>query len=225
MAGLAPDGLAVASWGALARDPSLASGFQHLVALDPPPGGTSDPLLAAAPLAHLAWGPAEAQFALAAWRAELDLRPALAATYRCLRALEPNAEPAALEAALVGEGRYPRSAESCALLVQVLGELALIEFSADRVSALGAHGVPNRSPEPIELSAAGPTVRVLDSVRTDLERSATFRDCAGRLEAIDRALAGELPAHAPAAAAAEDHLAAGAAHGAAAEPERAAAGQ
>ena len=39
VAGLDPDGLAVVSWAALAEHPALAEGFDHLVALDPPPGG------------------------------------------------------------------------------------------------------------------------------------------------------------------------------------------
>ena len=172
VAGLAPEGLAVASWGALARDPALAAGFDHLVALDPPPRGTADPLLGAAPLAHLAWGPAEAEFALSVWRAELDLRPALMDAYRALRALE------APERALAGTARYPRSPECCALLVQILGELALIEFDA-----------------------AGPSLRVLDAARTDLERSDTFRACRERLAAIERALTPELGEAPPAAAA------------------------
>ena len=151
--------------------------FAHLVALDPPPGGATDPLLASGPLAHLAWTPAEAEFALGAYRWELDLRPALKAAYRALRELGPGAAPEALEAALRGPGEHPRGPEACALLVRVLGELALVEFGAR-------------------------SARVLEAVRTDLERSETFQDCAERLDAVERALAAELPARrAPAAVA------------------------
>ena len=92
VAGLAPDGMAVASWSAIEADPRLAAAHDHLVALDPPPGGTADPLLRAGARAHLAWGPAEAEFALQVWRAELDLRPALASAYRMLRELPARAD-------------------------------------------------------------------------------------------------------------------------------------
>ena len=92
VAGLAEGGMAVASWDLLGADPGLAGSFTQLVALDPPPGGAGDPLLRSGPLAHLAWGPAEAEFTLLFWRAELDLRPALADVYRALRALITGAD-------------------------------------------------------------------------------------------------------------------------------------
>jgi hypothetical protein len=178
VAGLAEGGMAVASWTAVAADPRLASDHDHLVALDPPPGGVADPLLRQGARAHMAWGPAEAEFALHVWRAELDLRPALASTYRALRELPAGADPTALQAALQGEGRYPRGVAACARLVSVLSELALIELTADP-----------------------PSCRVLEADRTDLERSATYRVSAERLGAIERALGAELPAAAAAKAA------------------------
>ena len=58
VAGLSEGPMPVTSWGALAAHRALAEGFDHLVALDPPPGGIADPLLRIAPRAHLAWGPA-----------------------------------------------------------------------------------------------------------------------------------------------------------------------
>ena len=91
VAGLSAGPMAVTSWGALAAQPALAHGFDHLVALDPPPGGSADPRLRSVPRAHLAWGPAEAEFATTAWRAELDLRPQLTEVYRSLRELPPEA--------------------------------------------------------------------------------------------------------------------------------------
>jgi single-stranded-DNA-specific exonuclease len=178
VAGLAPDGMAVASWAALEADPRLAAAHDHLVALDPPPGGITDPLMRQSARAHLAWGPAEAEFALQVWRAELDLRPALASAYRSLRELPPEADPDALQAALQGAGRYPRSPISCARLIGVLGELGLIEFAADP-----------------------PACRVLDTERADLESATAYHACVERLAAIGRALAPELPAAAPARAA------------------------
>ena len=52
----------------------------------------ADPCSAASPRAHLAWGPAEAEFAITACRAELDLRPQLTELYRALRELPPEAD-------------------------------------------------------------------------------------------------------------------------------------
>jgi single-stranded-DNA-specific exonuclease len=170
VAGLSDGPMPVTSWGALAARPSLAEGFDHLVALDPPPGGIADPQLRAVPRAHLAWGPAEGDFALTAARAELDLRPHLTEVYRALRELPPDTPATSLEAAFRGAGRYPRNARACARLARVLTELSLIE-----------------------LDAAARTCRVLEAVQTDLELSPTYRATAGELAAIERALTPELP--------------------------------
>jgi len=126
----------------------------------------------------MAWGPAEAEFALCVWRAELDLRPALATVYRALRELPPGADGQSLQQALQGSGRYPRAPQACARLLTVLTELGLVEFGADP-----------------------PACRVLEARRTDLERSASYRAASQRLAAIEQALAAELPAQAPARAA------------------------
>ena len=178
VAGLAHGGMAVASWSSIEADPSTMAGFDQLVALDPPPGGASDPLLRSGPHAHLAWSPAEAEFALLVWRAELDLRPLLADAYRALRELAPDADAKRLQEALGGSGRYPRTPRCCARLLTVLSELALIEFSLDP-----------------------PSCRLRESARTELERSAAYRAASERLTAIEGALARELPAAAPARAA------------------------
>ena len=167
----------VISWGTLAAKPHLADGFQHLVALDPPPGGASDPLLNVTPSAHLAWGPAEAEFAIAAYRATLDLRPQLTALYRALRELPAEPTPAALEAALRGPGRYQRPPALCARLLTVLTELGLIELDLE-----------------------APSCRIVDAVQSDLELSPAYRAAKEELEATERALAAELPRALPAAA-------------------------
>jgi single-stranded-DNA-specific exonuclease len=177
VAGLSNGPMPVVSWPALAARPELASGFGHLVALDPPPGGMADPLLNATPRAHLAWGPAEADFALSAYRAALDLRPQLADVYRALRELPANATASGLEGTLRGTARYPRPAALCAELLKVLTELGLIELDLD-----------------------APACRIVDAVRSDLELSATFRASRERLEATEHALAAEVPAAQPAAA-------------------------
>ncbi|HET8819903.1 MAG TPA: DHHA1 domain-containing protein, partial [Thermoleophilaceae bacterium] len=176
VAGLSIGPMAVVSWGALAADPRLAKGFGHLVSLDPPPGGVADPLLGAAPRAHLAWGPAEADFAINAYRAAFDLRPQLTDVFLALRELPQGASPDELQAALCGAGRYPRDARTCARLLTVLVELSLVELDLD-----------------------APACRVADGVRSDLELSATFRASRDELAAAERALAPELPAALPAA--------------------------
>jgi hypothetical protein len=178
VAGLAPGGMAVASWAAMAADHELARSADHLVALDPPPGGRADPLLRAGPRAHLAWGPAEAEFALCVYRAELDLRPALSDAFRALRALPEEATPEDVEQALAGTGRYPRTPECCARLLAVLDELELVELVLDRRSC-----------------------RVREGVRADLNGSSAFRASSQRLAAIERALAAEVPQRAAARAA------------------------
>ena len=175
VAGLSDGPMPVVSWTALAARPELAAEFAHLVALDPPPGGIADPLLNVTPRAHLAWGPAEAEFAIAAYRASLDLKPRLTELYRALRALPAGASADALGTALRGGGRYPRAAAVCARLLRVLIELGLVELDLD-----------------------APSCRVLEAVRSDLELSSTFRSCRERLEAIEQALAPELPQPLPA---------------------------
>jgi hypothetical protein len=178
VAGLCAEPMPVVSWAALAARPELARGFEHLVALDPPPAGAGDPLLGVTRRAHLAWGPAEAEFAMVAYRAALDLRPQLTEVYRALRELPPEARAAELEGALRGSGRYPRAASACARLLRILTELGLIE-----------------------LDLAAPSCRTLDSVRSELELSATYRATRDQLAAAEHALAPELPRALPAAAA------------------------
>jgi hypothetical protein len=167
---MAPDlCLRVASWSILAA--GAAPAVDHLVALDPPPLGLADPALRLAPAAYAAWGPEEVEFALNVWRAELDSRPALADAFRALRALGPGASSKELEGALRGAGAYPRSTESCARLLRVLGELGLVELALDE-----------------------PRCVVVEGIRADLELSPSYRAYREWLAKIERALAGELPA-------------------------------
>ena len=126
----APAGLGVVKWGALAANPQLATPFEHVLALDPPPSRAFLPALPGKGFVELAWGEPESEFALGLWRAELDLRPVLADAWRALSALE-EPSPAQLEAALRGNGTYARSAECCGRILRVLGELGLVEVSLD----------------------------------------------------------------------------------------------
>ena len=172
VAGLAPEGMAVASWAAVAADPGPTRGFNHLVALDPPPGGRGDALLFAAPRAHLAWGPAEAAFARQVYRAELDLRPALTQVYRALRDLPVGAAPHFVEEALRGPGRFARSPELCARLANVLGELELVEMWYPDVR-----------------------FRLREPHRRDLDASPTYAIARRRLAEMEHALSAEIDRH------------------------------
>jgi single-stranded-DNA-specific exonuclease len=81
-------GFAITSWDALARDPALADGYHHLVALDPPFHPDQEALLAAghpAQMAHLAWGEPELRYSRDVLERDLALRPGLVGTYRALR--------------------------------------------------------------------------------------------------------------------------------------------
>jgi single-stranded-DNA-specific exonuclease len=180
LAGLAPGGLAVATWDAITADPAIAVSFDHLVALDPPPfapAALAREDVYEGPVVHLTWGDAEREFALAVWRAELDLRPRLAELFRALREAG-GAGGSALAALLRGGGRYPRSGVSSGRLLRVLSELGLAEYTPT--------------------SAGGPACRALEAARTDLEQSPAYRACTERLAALERVL--EAPPRAPAPA-------------------------
>jgi single-stranded-DNA-specific exonuclease len=163
VAGVAPGELAVARWDDLIAEPALAEPFAHLVGLDPPPG--VDPAALPGPAegaAHLAWGAPEVEFALAVWRAELDLRPALVEAYRSLRDAGGVVDGAELERALVGRDRHPRSVACCGRILRVLCELELVSYSGGGCS-------------------------VGEAVPTELERSPTYTGCLGRLAELERA--------------------------------------
>ena len=163
------------SWDQLAADPSVAREHTHLIALDPPPTAAARDLLVTAPaaaggFAHLAWGPAEAEFALGMARRDLDLRPTAVAIYRDLREAGPCAGRQ-LESVLRGSGAQPRPAVLAARAVRVLAEVGLVAFE----------------PAP----AGGYSARLLDVGRTDLERSATFRACSQSLAEATAYISGE----------------------------------
>ena len=108
LGGFAEGRLALVSWEVLLHDPSLAAGWPHVLALDPLPVPRAEAVFSALPdggWAHLVQGQDETDFALAATRAGLALRPALAAAYRALRDADPT--PDALAGALRGDLRYP----------------------------------------------------------------------------------------------------------------------
>jgi single-stranded-DNA-specific exonuclease len=143
----AEHGVVLADWARLEREPGLASGFPHVVLVDPPPFAHLESLaLAGAGYCHLAW--AEENLALGALAAEWWLRPTLTAAYRALS--EGSDEP---RRALVGDERHPRSPEVAGRCLRVLRELELVAW--DR-------------------SGAGHVLSVVSSEGTDLERSQAF---------------------------------------------------
>ena len=113
-------GYAICSWDALERDPSLADGYHHLVALDPPMHPDQEALLLSgdsSQMAHLAWGEPELRYCRDVLDRDLALRPSLVGTYRALR------DGAGLDAAL---GALPAAAAG--RLLAVLLELGLVEL-------------------------------------------------------------------------------------------------
>ena len=149
-------GVALADWAALARAPRLPTGFEHVVAIDPPPFPHLERLVSVWPeteagdrgFLHLAWGEAEIEVALRIHEAEWPLREALAALYRELRALEHD-----LRAVLRGHGRHPRSPEVVGRRLRVLDELGTVCW---------------------EPSGTARGLRVVSSEGKDLEHSQAF---------------------------------------------------
>ncbi len=116
-------GFALTDHAALERDPQLATRYDHLVVLDPPP---YDGLAAApGPLVHLAYGDPEVAYALAAHEHRFDLRAPIAAIYRALRDGSPL------------DGWDPGVA---ARAIAVLAELGLVDETA-----LSVHPAPERT--------------------------------------------------------------------------------
>ena len=154
-------GFTLTDHAALAREPALLDGHDHVLVLDPPADGHALALLiapAGGRTTHLAWGDAELAFALRVHRREHDLRTPLTAVYRLLRATG-GAVGEDLAGALRGDEPSPRTPTLAGRCLRVLAELGLVlvDAPARRVA------VPSARP-------------------TQLERSATFRDAQRRLE-------------------------------------------
>ena len=158
-------GLALTDYGALERAPELAAEFEHVVLVDPP-REELDLARAGLPSAasgtgflHVLWTDAERAFADQALAEQWATREGVAATYRALRQTG-DARGCRLREALAGAGAYPLCPEAGARRFRVLRELGLLQGSPE-----GGGGV----------------VRVVSSVRTDLQRSAAFRAYSDRL--------------------------------------------
>ena len=131
----AGSGVVLADWAALAREPSSAGRFEHLVVIDPAPFAHLERMALAGPgFAHLAWGDAELELALRVHDEEWPRRPALVALFRALRgaagARETNRllDRDALRATLHGPGTNPRSPEVDARRLRVLEELGALRW-------------------------------------------------------------------------------------------------
>lgn len=167
----APSGLALTDYAALERRPELVEAFEHVVLVDPP-RSEGDERRAEVPcdvggFLHAPWTEAELEFARQVLAEQWATREGVAATYRALRQTG-DARGKRLREALAGSGVHPLCPEACARRFRVLRELGLLQGSPD-----GGAGV----------------VRVVSSVRTDLQRSAAFRAYSDQLSEARRFLA------------------------------------
>jgi hypothetical protein len=173
----AASGLALVDFAALERVPELAGAFEHVVLVDPP-RGEADEALAGLPreesspgYLHVLWSEAETEFAAKALAEQWATREGVAATYRALRQTG-DARGCRLREALAGAGDHPLCPEAAARRFRVLRELGLLQGAVE-----GGEGV----------------VRVVSSVRTDLQRSAAFRLYDERLSEAQQFLASPKP--------------------------------
>jgi single-stranded-DNA-specific exonuclease len=133
-------GFSLISYHGLGRDPSIATGFAQVVALDPPTGEAHARLLReGAGFTQLAWGEAELRFAQQMHELEYGLRTSLVALYRALR-LRRRVAGEELERLLRGEGPHGRPARLAGRLVRVLAELELVSLDPE-LPALAIAGV------------------------------------------------------------------------------------
>jgi single-stranded-DNA-specific exonuclease len=133
-------GFAITSWDALERDPALADGYHHLVALDPPLHPDQEALVTAgqpAQMAHLAWGEPELRYSRDVLERDLALRPGLVGIYRALRDGRP-----------LDDALGARSIAAAQRLVTVLAELGLVAVED------GAVTVPDARQTDLERSPA-----------------------------------------------------------------------
>lgn len=177
LAGRAASGLALIDFAALERAPELTAAFEHVVIVDPP-RREDDEKLAGAPCGdsspgylHVLWSEGEIEFATKALAEQWATREGVAATYRALRQTG-DARGCRLREALAGVGDHLLCPEAAARRFRVLRELGLLQGSPE--------------------GGAG-TVRVVSSVRTDLQRSAAFRAYDERLSEAQRFLARPKP--------------------------------
>jgi hypothetical protein len=134
----------------------MASGFDHVVIVDPAPFRHLErAAFAGEGFLHLAWGGAEVELALSIHAEELPDRAAVEGLYRSLRSAAVDREALGQDRVrelLNGPGRYPRSPEVAARRLRLLEELGAVSW---------------------ELSAAPRTLLVVSS-EGNLEELETF---------------------------------------------------
>ncbi|HEX3041883.1 MAG TPA: single-stranded-DNA-specific exonuclease RecJ [Solirubrobacterales bacterium] len=167
----AESGLALVDYAALERKPQLAAAFEHVVLVDPPRGEPDEeragvPCGGEGGFLHEPWTEAELGFASQVLDEQWATREGVAAAYRALRQTG-DVKGRRLREALSGGGNHPLCPEASARRFRVLRELGLLQGSPE-----GGAGV----------------VRVVSSVRTDLQRSAAFRAYSARLSEAQRSL-------------------------------------
>jgi single-stranded-DNA-specific exonuclease len=136
----ADGGVVLADWPALGRRPGLAAGFEHVVAIDPPPSAELERLIGhGAGFLHLLWSDAHVELACRAHEAEWPTRPVLAAVYRNLAAAAQGGrvEAAPARAALAGPGPHERSPEAAARCLRVLREVGAVASGDSPGDGLG----------------------------------------------------------------------------------------
>jgi single-stranded-DNA-specific exonuclease len=149
-------GVVLADWAALERARDMASRFDHVVVVDPPPFAHLERGAATGcGFLHLAWGDAELALALRVHEEEWPRRAGLAALYRVMRDGYPNGPSSGhdLHEALHGPGRHPRAPEVGARRIRVLEELGAVRWD------------PAATPR---------ALRVVSSVTKDLELTESF---------------------------------------------------
>ncbi|HEY6144859.1 MAG TPA: hypothetical protein VIV13_01185 [Solirubrobacterales bacterium] len=171
LAARADSGLALIDYAALERLPELAAGFEHVVLVDPPRGELDEVRAGLAGpqdggFLHTAWTESELEFAGQVLAEQWATREGVAAAYRGLRQTG-DVKGRRLRDALSGAGAHPLGPEAGARRFRVLRELGLLQGSPE-----GGAGV----------------VRVVSSVRTDLQRSAAFRAYSARLSEAQQSL-------------------------------------
>jgi single-stranded-DNA-specific exonuclease len=148
-------GFSLCSYHALENAPTLADGFAHVVALDPPLAASEEAILrlrsdlVVPGYTHLTWGEAELRFAEQMHELEYGLRASLVALYRSLRDLG-RAAGEELERLLRGHGPYGRPARLAGRLIRVLAELELVSLDRD----LPALAIAGAAPTALERSPA-----------------------------------------------------------------------
>jgi single-stranded-DNA-specific exonuclease len=150
--------LLLTDWEALAEREQLATGFDHVVAVDPAPGaGPEAGLRAGGPgFAHRAWSGA-GELPVLCWEERWQPRAALVEIYRGL--VDGPRSGEGLEELLGGSGGARRPPEIAARCVRVLRELGIAEISGE---------------------GAGRKLGIVSSERTELERSEAWRAFAAR---------------------------------------------